>query len=361
MGNAPWVQLWFQVGFWGLGELKHSVYRDGGQAHLRVLAWGIEMPDLRRFRFATTSFQSTRSEVLNQARKAQSLGYDTFFMADHLFEALGPIPALMMVADQIAGMRVGTYVLCNDFHHPVIMAKDAATIDELSGGRLELGLGAGYVSMEYQMAGVSFDSGAVRFERLAEAVQITKLAFAGETFSFDGTHYQVHDYTPYPRPVQRPRPPIMMGGGGRRLLSFAAAEADIVSVVPAVTSEGGVRATHLPLSSLKKKTALLREVAGSRADDLEINILIWDAVIGNDRRAAATSYLDELEERLDFTRDGEVTVEDLLDSPYLAFGTEEQIAEHLTRIREETGASYISVFPHLVEAFGPVVNRLAGS
>jgi probable F420-dependent oxidoreductase len=319
------------------------------------------MPDLRRFRFATTSFQCTRSEVLAQARKAQSLGYDTFVMADHLFEELGPIPALMMVAEQIAGMRVGAYVLCNDFHHPVIMAKDAATIDELSGGRLELGLGAGYVPIEYQMAGIPFDSGAVRFERLTEAVQITKLAFAGETFSFDGTHYQVRDYTPYPRPVQRPRPPIMMGGGGRRLLSFAAAEADIVSIVPAAAPEGGLRATHLPLSSLKKKMALVREVAGSRADDLEINILIWDAVFTTDRRAAAAAYLDELEERLGFTRDGEVTIEDLLDSPYLAFGTDQQIAEHLIRIREETGASYISVFPHLMEAFGPVLSRLAGS
>lgn len=319
------------------------------------------MPYLRNFRFATSSFHSTRSEVLTQARRAQALGYDTFVMADHLFEALGPLPALVMVAEQIGGMRVGTCVLCNDFHHPVVMAKDAATIDELSGGRLELGIGAGYVPMEYQMAGISFDSGAVRFERLVETVQITKLAFAGETFSFDGSHYQIHDYTPYPRPAQRPGPPIMVGGGGPRLLSFAAAEADIVSVLPASAPQGGLRATHLPLSSLKEKMALVRKAAGARADDVEINILIFDAVFTADRRAAAASYLDELEDRLGFTRDGEVTVEDLLDSPYLAFGTDDQIAEHLRRIREETGASYIGVFPHIMEEFGPVLGRLARS
>lgn len=319
------------------------------------------MPGLRGFRFGTASFQPTRSEVLAQARKAESLGYDIFLMADHLFENLGPIPALMMVAEQLSRMRVGTCVLCNDFHHPVVMAKDAATVDELSGGRFELGLGAGYIPVEYQMAGISFDGGAVRFERLAETVQIAKLAFEGETFSFDGTHYQVHDYTPCPRPVQRPRPPLMVGGGGRRLLTFAAAEADIVSVLPASAPDGGLRATQLALSSLKKKAALVRDTAGGRSQDLEINILIFDAVVTTDRRAAATSYLGELEERLGFTIDGEVTVDDLLDSPYLAFGTDGQIAEHLVRVREETGASYIGVFPHLMEAFGPVVSRLARS
>src|SRR5215468_11600713 len=214
------------------------------------------MTNRQGFRFATASFEMTRAGLLAEARKAESLGYDFFFMADHLDEMMAPIAGLTMVAEHI-GLRVGTYVLCNDFRNPVIMAKEAATVDVLSGGRFELGLGAGYVPAEYQMAGISFDRGGVRFERLTETVQIVKLAFAGEPFSFDGVHYQVRDYVPRPLPVQRPGPPVQLGGGGRRMLTFAAAQADIVSIVPAAAPEGGARATHLSLSSLKKKAALV--------------------------------------------------------------------------------------------------------
>jgi probable F420-dependent oxidoreductase len=265
-----------------------------------------------------------------------------------------------MMAAENTGMRVGTYVLCNDYRHPVLMAHEAATLDVFSDGRFELGLGAGYVPAEYQMAGIPFDPGGTRFERLAETVQIAKLAFGGETFSFSGRHYQVHDYEPEPRPVQRPGPPLLLEGGGRRLLTLAAERADIVSILPAAAPGGGLRATHLPLKSLKEKAALVVEAAGTRAGDLEINILLWAVVISSDPRAAASSFLDHLLERLGslFTDDGELTVEDLLDSPYLAFGTEAQIADHLLRVREETGASYISVFPADMDVFAPVLSQL---
>jgi probable F420-dependent oxidoreductase len=296
--------------------------------------------------------------MLAEARKAESLGYDTFVMADHLFEQMAPLVALTMLAENV-GLRVGAYVLCNDFRHPLLMAKEAATVDVVSEGRFELGLGAGYVPIEYQMSGIPFEPGLVRFERLAETVQICKLAFAGEPFSFDGTHYQVHEYTPYPSPVQPAGPPVLLGGGGNRLLTFAGQHADIVSILPAAAPEGGLRATHLSFKSLKQKVALVREAAVGRSADLEINILIFDVVITSDRKAAATSYLSELDERLEqFTIDGELTVDDLLDSPYLLFGTDAQIAEHLLRVRDETGASYISVFPHLMDVFQPVLTRL---
>ena len=211
------------------------------------------MAESRRFRFGTFSFQTTRSEVLAEAGKGEALGYDTFLMADHMFELLGAIPALMMIADNFPRLRVGTGVLCNAFHHPVVMAKDAATLDVLSGGRLELGLGAGYYPAEFEMAGIAFDSGLVRFERLAEAVQIVKRAFDGKAFSFEGAHYQVRDYTPYPVPVQRARPPLMLGGGGRRMLSLDAAEAGIVSIVPASLPDGLGRATGFKLKALEDK------------------------------------------------------------------------------------------------------------
>jgi len=316
------------------------------------------VPGLRDFRFATASYEATRAGVLAEARKAEALGYDVYVMSDHL-GSLAPIPLLMIAAENV-GMRVGTYVLCNDFRHPVVMAQETATLDVLSEGRLELGLGAGYVPGEYQMAGIPFEAGGVRFERLAETVQIAKLAFGGESFSFSGRHYQVRDYTPYPLPVQQPRPPLVLGGGGRRLLTFAAEQADIVSILPAAAPGGGLRASHLRLKSLTDKAALVAEAAGARAADLEINILIFDVVITSDRRAAASSYLDDLTERLGpvFMIDGELTADDLLDSPYLAFGTEAQIAEHLLRVREETRASYLGVFPHLMDAFAPVLSLL---
>jgi probable F420-dependent oxidoreductase len=328
----------------------HAVRWDAGLVH----------DGLRSFRFSTASFELTRDGVLAEARKAESLGYDSFVMADHLFEQMAPLTALTMVAENV-GLRVGAYVLCNDFRHPVLMAKEAATVDVVTQGRFELGLGAGYVPDEYQMAGIAYEPGAVRFERLAETVQIARLAFGGERFSFEGAHYQVHDYAPYPRPVQRAGPPLLLGGGGRRLLTLAGTHADIVSILPPAAPEGGLRATHLSVDSFKQKVAVVREAALARAADIEINILVFDLVVTGDRRAAALAYLDDLEARLGFTIDGPVTADDLLDSPYVLFGTEEQVAQQLLRLREETGASYIAVFPHLMDAFQPVLTRLRES
>jgi probable F420-dependent oxidoreductase len=315
---------------------------------------------LPSFRFSTASFEVTRAGVLAEARKAESFGYDTFAMADHLFDMMAPLAALTMVAEHVA-LRVAACVLCNDFRHPVLMAKEAATVDVMSQGRFELGLGAGYVPSEYQMAGIPYEPGRVRFERLAETVQIARLAFGGEPFSFDGAHYQVHDYTPYPRTVQPAGPPLLLGGGGRRLLTFAAEHADIVSILPPAAHEGGLRATHLSTDSFKQKVGLVRQASQTRSADVEINILVFDMVVTGNRRAAASSYLDELEARLGFTVDGPVTVDDLLDSPYVLFGTDEQIAEQLLGLREQTGASYIAVFPHLLDAFQPVLSRLRES
>ena len=322
---------------------------------------GPQVPDTRPFRFGTVSFLSTWPEVLAEAKKAESQGYDVFSMPDHLLGSLPPVPTLAMLANHI-GTRLGTYVLCNDFHHPVVMAKDAATLDVLSGGRFELGLGAGWYTPEYTMSGIPFDRGLTRFERLTEAAQIAKLAFLGGTFSFEGKHYQVHDYTPHPPSVQQPRPPLMIGGGGQRLLSFAAAEADIVSIFPASMPGGaGLRASDLPLRSFKRKVALVRAAARARWGGLEVNVFVLHAEITRDRRAAAAAYLHHEYKQRGVFLDAEMTVDDLLDSPYLLFGTEDEMAEQLVRVREETGASYFGIFPHLVDAFEPVLHRLKGT
>jgi len=316
----------------------------------------------RPFRFGTTSFLTARSELLEEARKAEDLGFGTFGYPDHFFMPLSTIPLLMMVADNLPGLRVTTCVLCNDFRHPLIMARDVATLDVLSGGRLELGLGAGYVTSEYEMAGLAFDPGQVRFERLAEAVHIAKLAFAGETFSFKGEHYQVREWSPCPVPVQRPRPPLLLGGGGRHLLSLAAVEADIVNVLPASAAAGMLRASQITFESFKEKVDYVRQVAGARMPDLEVQVLVFDGALTTDRRAAAEAFLGESKQRLhQFVFDAEVTPDDLLGSPYFAFGTVEDVTDQLLRLRQETGASYIVVFPHLMDMFGQVIDRLANS
>jgi probable F420-dependent oxidoreductase len=345
-------------GFGGFDLAEHWVQNGLGRSRLLPSDQaGMRMMGARKLRFATTSFQLTRDGVLAEAHLAESLGYDTFVVADHLYENLAPFPTLMVMAKH-TGLRVGTCVLCNDFRHPLLMAKDAATLDVLSDGRFELGLGAGYQPPEYQMAGIPFDRGRERFDRLAEAVRIVKLAFAGKAFSFDGAYYQVREYTSYPKPAQS-RLPLMLGGGGRRLLSLAAAEADIVSVLPAAGPGGLLRATQLTTDSLREKIAVLRAAAPDRWTELEVNILIFDVTVTTDRRAAAAEYLAELDERLgQFTIDGPVTVDDLLDSPCLLFGTVNQITEQLQLLREVTGVSYLGVFPHCVKAFAPIMDRL---
>jgi probable F420-dependent oxidoreductase len=314
----------------------------------------------RPFRFATTSFRTVRADVLEEARKAEDLGFGTVAFPDHFDFPLSTIPLLMMVADNFPALRVATCVLCNDFRQPLVMARDAATLDVLSEGRLELGLGAGYVASEYEMAGLAFDPGRVRCERLAEAVQIAKMAFTGETFCFKGEHYQVQDYAPRPVPVQRPGPPLLLGGGGRRLLSLAAAEADIVSVLPASAPAGKLRASQLGLHAFKQKVDFVRQVAGGRWPDLETHVLVFDGTLTTDRRAVAEEFLGQSGDRLpQFVFDAEVTVDDLLGSPYFAFGTVAEVAEQLLSLRQETGTSYFAVFPHLMEMFGRVIDRLA--
>ncbi len=198
------------------------------------------------------------------------------------------------------------------------------------------------------------EPGSIRVERLAETVKIAKLAFEAETVFFDGEHYKVTGYRPYPKPRQEPRPPLLVGGGGRRVLSLAAAGAEIVGVMPVAVAAGGMRATQLTLKSVTEKCAWIRAAAGDRWRDLEINILVLGVIVTTNRRAAAEAHLDWLRHSPFFALDGELTVDDLLTSPYLAYGTEQQIVEHFMHIRAETGASYFAVPTSHQDVFAPI-------
>lgn len=179
----------------------------------------------RRFRFgAQMSFAATRDEWVAKARRVEELGYSTLSVPDHFDDQLAPFPALMAAAAATTTLRVGTLVLDNDYRHPLLTAKEAATVDLLSGGRLELGMGAGWLRSDYEQSGIGCDPPAVRIERLGEGLAVVKGLLAGGKFSFCGLHYTVTHHAGTPQPVQRPRPPILVGGGGRRILTLAARE-----------------------------------------------------------------------------------------------------------------------------------------
>jgi probable F420-dependent oxidoreductase len=195
---------------------------------------------MRPFRFGVNvRHAKSRSEWRETARKIEDLGYATLTLPDHLSELIAPMPALVSAAEATTTLRVGTNVLNNDLRHPVLVAREAAAVDLLTDGRLQLGLGAGAIRAEYEQAGLDFDRGRTRVERLAEAVTIIKGLFTGEKFTFAGRHYHVTDHVIAPSPVQRPHPPILIGGNGPLLLALAAREADIVGLSGITFRNGG--------------------------------------------------------------------------------------------------------------------------
>jgi len=187
--------------------------------HPRKIRFGIQL--------ATAT---TGAEWAELARKAEDLGYSTLFMPDHFGDQLAPVPALMAAADATTTLNVGALVFDNDYKHPLVLAKEMATQDVLSGGRLEIGLGAGWMEADYRAAGMAYDRPGVRIDRFAEGLAVIKGAMADGPFSFSGDHYTITDHDGRPKPVQQPHPPLLIGGGGRRVLSIAAREADIVGI-----------------------------------------------------------------------------------------------------------------------------------
>jgi probable F420-dependent oxidoreductase len=306
----------------------------------------------RPFRFGIIVHATrSRDEWIATARRAEDLGYSTLLVPDHFGDQFAPLPALMAAAEATSTLRIGSYVLDNDFRHPVMLAKEAATLDVLSGGRFELGIGAGWERAEYKQAGIPYEAGNVRAGRLQEAVQIIKGLFAEEPVNFSGAHYTVNGMKGYPRPLQQRRMRLLIGGGGRRMLALAAREADIVSIAPRVKADGSRLdvSDALPVAT-DQKIAWLREVAGERFNDLELNMIVFDAVVTAHQQQAA----QPLAERLG------LSVEQALEIPHRLFGSVEQISNSLQARRERYGVSYISLFEESMEAMAPVVARLAG-
>jgi probable F420-dependent oxidoreductase len=316
---------------------------------------------LRPFRFGVMG-ESIRSgeELIGTASRAEALGYSTLLLRDHFVrepfgDQLAPMVALMAAAGATRTLRVGTQVLDNDYRHPVLLAKEAATLDLLSGGRLELGIGAGWLREEYERAGMAFDAAGTRVSRLEESLRLLKALLSGSPVKFDGAHYQVSDLESFPRPARRPHPPILVGAGSRRMLGIAGREADIVSILPKALPNGTISddlAERSP-ETMARKVDWVRQAAAERGAEIELSMNVTLTIATDHRREA---------ERIAARRGwGGVEVEQLLRMPALFLGTVERIAEQMEERRGRYGFSYIVVSDRDMEAFGPVVERLSGT
>lgn len=309
------------------------------------------MAAYKPFRFGVVGISAqSRHEWREKARRAEALGFATFLIWDHLDAQLAPLPALLAAAEATTSLRVAPLVLSNDYRHPLMLAKEAATLDLLSGGRFELGLGAGWKQAEYNQAGLSFDEPAQRVQRLAESIQIIKRLFSGEAVTFQGQYYTINGLQGHPPPVQQPHPPLMIGGARRQMLALAAHEADIIGLATKVYPDGRHDFTDSTGPAIARKVAWVREVAGPRFDRLELHIHVGGVIV--------TSHREQTAEQLAGTVG--LTGPQLLDCLQALIGTEEEIVETLLQRREQYGVSYLTVDDRFMETLAPIVARLVG-
>jgi len=314
----------------------------------------------RPFRFGVIGEAITsRERLLDTAHRAEALGYSTLLLRDHFVaepfgDQLAPLMALMAVAGATRTLRVGSLVLNNDYRHPVVLAKEAATLDLLSGGRFELGIGAGWLRDEYERAGMPFDPPAIRVSRLQESLQVLKGLLAGPTLTFKGERYTVDGIAGFPVPVQRPHPPILVGAGSRRMLGIAGQEADIVGILPRALPEGTISGELSERSPqhVARKVEWVEQAAEQRSRQVEFSMVLAVALGGDHRQAA---------ERLAVQQGwGAAAGELVLEMPSVAAGPAERVVEQLQVRRDRYGFSYLVVADGDMDTFAPVVERLAG-
>jgi probable F420-dependent oxidoreductase len=312
------------------------------------------MPNARRFRFATECQEPLPDRTwADTCREYEALGYSTLFVPDHFDEGLGPIAAMTAAACATTTLRVGALVFDCDFRHPAVLARELASIDVLSEGRLEVGLGAGWKRLDYERSGIAMDPPKVRVDRMIEHTQVCKALFRGEPVTFAGEHYTITDLDGTPKPYREGGPPILIGGGARRVLRFAGANADIVGVNASIHSgeiDTAAARDALP-DRIDEKVQWVREGAGDRFEELELNAWLAVAEVTDDS-AGMGEVLGNL-----FGADPN----DVLASPLTLVGSEHEIAERLHERRERWGYSYVVVPGDKARAFAPVVAALTGT
>jgi probable F420-dependent oxidoreductase len=313
------------------------------------------MAHARKFRFGIQISSAPTAEAwAGLARQTEDLGFDTLFVPDHFEDQLAPAPAMMAAADATTDLKVGCLVYDNDYRHPVILAKEAATLDVLTGGRTELGMGAGWMRTDYDQSGIPYDDPAVRVDRLEEGVAVVKGLFADGPFSFQGEHYTITELDGLPKPAQRPGPPLIIGGGRPRVLRLAGREADIVGISSTLRAGeiGPEAAADSVADQTDKKVAWVREAAGDRFEDIELNVQVAALMVTDDQQAGLEAIAPLY--GLDTTT--------MADVPNAWIGSVEQLAEQAHARRDRWGVSYyVFMGVENLEAAAPLVAALRGS
>ena len=308
---------------------------------------------LRPFRFGVqASSAKTRAEWVDLALRTEGQGYSCLTMPDHYDEQMAPVPALMTAANVTTTLRVGALVWDNDYKHPAVLAKELATMDVLSDGRLELGIGAGWMISDYEQMGIPYDSAKIRIDRFVEGIKVIKGAMAQGPFSFSGEHYTITGYNGTPKPIQAPCPPSLIGGGGKRVLSIAAREADIIGI-NATMSAGVVgpdAISTMTAAAVDEKVDIVRVAAGARLADIEMNVRAFLVNITDDAAGAAAGIATMIgvEQKM------------VEETPFALVGPPSKLIEDLLARRERWGFSYIIVGAEDIDSFAPVVSALNG-
>ena len=318
------------------------------------------------FRFGVQSFYAdTGDDFRDQVRTVEGLGYSAFHLADHIIGAgpalaatnhpeqnLAAIPAIAVAAEVSTTLKVGCRVFCCDYYNAVVLAKSIATLDFFSGGRIEAGLGAGWLQGEYEAIGVPFRPARERIDRLEETIRVVKAHWADGLMDETGAHVHAVGFEGVPKPVAAPRPPNMIGGGAKRVLGIGGREADIVSLnfdnSSGKIGPAGVGSSTAELTG--QKIDWIRAGAGDRFDDIEIEIGAYFTVVTNDREGTLAAMAPMFA----------LTPEQLAEHPHGLIGSVDYICDALHERRERYGISYITVGRTVVDAFAPVVSRLAG-
>lgn len=295
----------------------------------------------------------TRRSWATLARRLEDLGVYRMTVSDHLDDQLAPIASLMAAADATTTLRIGSMVLCNDYRHPAVMAKEAATLDVLSNGRFELGLGAGWMTSDYEHVGIPFDPALTRIARLEEAIGVVKGLFSEGPCTFVGEHYRVDGLSGSPKPVQVPHPPIVVGGGGRKVLELAGRHADVIGLNPRLPN-GVIDASAGPdatAAATERKIGWIRAAAGDRFDAIELQVRVHLIVVTDDRAGTAELLAEGFG----------LSPTEALETPHALCGSVEEIAADLVARRDRYGISAVGIALSDLEAMIPVIERLAGT
>lgn len=335
---------------WGAAD-RNNRARSHRSTPLRPTVW---LVSTRPFRFAADLHSPLEGATwADTVREVEALGYSTLFVPDHFDEGFGPIAALATAAAVTTTLRVGSLVFDCDFRHPAVLARELATIDQLSEGRLEVGLGAGWKRLDYERSGIPMDPPKVRVDRMIEYVTVLRGLFGAGPFSFAGEHYTITELDGTPAPYRPGGPPLLIGGGARRVLRFAGAQADIVGVNASIHSGeiDSAAAQDGHPDRIDEKVQWVRDGAGDRFEQIELNAWLAAADLTDDTDAAG-EFLAAIYG---------VAAADALASPLVLIGSAGEIRERLAERRERWGYSYHVIPGDKIRAFAPIVAALSGT